>query len=81
MFGAQPNTTYVVRLIEGFGLNSADAQACQAVDRYIRTNAVGLGTTIVSKDIFPGTVAANVIIDTGALHAHPTFRGRTRFVL
>ena len=63
---ALPRTDYVVRLIQ----NQAD---CHTVDGVIRTDRRGNGRLERTERI-TGTVAV-VVVDTGALHAHPHWRG------
>ncbi len=73
--GATPNTTYVVRLIQG---GSGD---CFTVDGTITTNGQGNGTLTIYETMFAGAPGVQVIIDTGSMFINPTFRGADLYLL
>jgi hypothetical protein len=63
--GAQPNTSYPVRLIQ----NNSD---CGTVDGVLTTNGQGTGSLNLREAAVSGS--AQVIIDTGNLFTNPTYR-------
>lgn len=69
--GAEPNTTYPVRLIQG------GAGDCQTVDGYLTTNGRGNGTLSISEPAVSDR--AQVIINTDVLSGDPTYRATEIF--
>lgn len=67
--GGLPNTTYVVRLIQG---NGGD---CFTVDGTFVTNGQGNGNLHVREVIANPNSDVQVIVDTGVLFITPTYRG------
>lgn len=74
---AQPNTTYVVRLIQG----TPAGTDCQTVDAEFTTNVRGNGGVTVKEPVQADAVAAQVIIDTERLIQTPTYRGSESYPL
>ena len=71
--GAQPYTTYVVRVVQGTQyLPSSD---CHRVDATIRTDGFGNADVALREPRNPYGNSVQVIIDTGALYQTPSFRG------
>jgi hypothetical protein len=75
--GAEPNTTYVVRLIQGNGTGDD----CGVVDATFTTNGQGNGGELVVEATAVGTTAIQVIVDTGRLLGRPTYRGAALYML
>jgi len=70
---AEPNTDYVVRLIQ------AASGDCHTIDIILHTNAQGTGVVRWSEPIV-GT-RAQVIIDTGSIYGNPTYRATEFFTI
>jgi hypothetical protein len=72
---ADPNQTYVIRLIQ------SDGSDCFTVDATLTTNGQGNGEAQVIEPIDAGASAVNVIIDTGSEFSTPTWRAPDNYAL
>lgn len=75
--GAEPETTYVVRLIQG----TPSGGDCHVEDAVFTTDSKGNGGVNIKEAVQPDATAAQVIIDTGSIFETPTFRGSELFRL
>jgi hypothetical protein len=69
--GAEPNTTYVVRLIQG----TPSGADCFDEDALFTTNGTGNGGVNIEEPVQPDAIGAQVIIDTENVFNPPTYRG------
>jgi len=69
----EPNTDYVIRLIQAAGND------CHTVDAILHTNKNGVGSVRWSEPIVGAR--AQVIIDTGDIYGNPTYRATEFFTI